>query len=153
VRKTKEYCAHTSVSLKRKHIEILNNAAIENKVSANDLMILLLRFVNKRSLNLPNKRARIQYQESDQEMRIVNLYLGQRDYERNIDSRRFGKVSVSWLLAYAIDNFLDAVIKKIVESISSGIKVLNNYLQPQVVSIKKKVNRIKLISIWYPIKE
>ncbi len=151
--KPKEYKNHTSVSLKKKHVQMLEKHAKEMNISVNDLMVLLLRYINERSFAIVGKRARIKYQNPGEEIQILNLYLEQRDYERNLDARRFGKVSVSWLLAYSIDHFLTIIVQKICKSLIQGRKILNNYVSPQIISIKKNINRIKLVSIWYPQKE
>jgi len=150
--KPKEHLGHTSVNLALHHIEALKAAAMKHDLSENDLMILLLRFANEHSLAVLDKQPRVKYQEPGLGFRIVNLYIGQRDYERNIDSRRYGKISVSCLLAYAIDHFLDVVIQKIITGLAHGIKVLNNYIQPQITLIKKSFKRIKMVSIWYPMR-
>ncbi len=151
--KPKEYKNHTSVSLKLKHVEKLTAAANDIGISTNDLMILLLRYVNERSFAIVGKRPRIKYQMPEGDIQIVNLYIDQRDYERNLDARRYGKVSVSWLLAYAVDHFLNIVIRKILKSFIDGTEILNNYLGAQVFLVKKLTNRVKMVSIWYPKKE
>ncbi len=151
--KPKEYKNHTSVSLKSKHKEILEKTAKAHKISMNELMVLLLRYVNERSFAIAGKQARVRYQKPDGDMEIVNLYLDQRDYERNLDARRFGKVSVSWLLAYAIDHYLDFVLQIIYKGFALGKEILNNCIGLQTFLVKKLPKRIKMVSIWYPQKE
>lgn len=150
--KPKEQSVHTSVSLALTHLEMLKTAAKEHDLSVNDLMVLLLRYADEHPIGMPDKQPRVKYQDSGLAIQIVNLYVSQRDYERNVDARRFGKVSVSWLLAYAIEHFLNVVIRKIMEGLSFGIKVLNNYLRPQATLIKKTRKRIKMVSVWYPMR-
>ncbi len=154
--KPKQYHSHTSVSLKQDHIQLLEKMAKEHKISVNDLMVLLLRFISDKAVSLNIGRARVRYQASSGSMKIVNLYIGQRDYERNLDARRYGKVSVSWLLAYAIDHFLFIVIQKIDKSVKKGIEVLNNYVGLQTFRIKKNRKNFKktcFVSIWRPKRE
>ncbi len=151
--KPKQYTNHTSVSLKPRHINLLTSAAEEMGISVNDLMILLLRYMNERAFSIVGKRERVKYQLPEGDIQVVNLYIEQRDYERNLDARRFGKVSVSWLLAYAIDHFLDIIIQKINKSFVLGEEILNNYVSPQTFLVKKLPNRIRMVSIWYPQKE
>ncbi len=151
--KPKEYTNHTSVSLKTKHIEILQKTAQEYKIPENELMILLLRYINERVFEVAEKQARVRYQQPEGDIKIVNLYIGQRDYERNLDARRYGKVSVSWLLAYAIDHFLALVLQIIFKGFARGKEILNNCIGPQTYLVKKLTNRIKMVSIWYPQKE
>ncbi len=151
--KPKEYTNHTSVSLKTKHKEILEETAKKYKISMNDLMILLLRYINERSFSVAGKQARIKYQKSEGDVHIMNLYIGQRDYERNLDARRYNKVSVSWLLAFAIDHFLDQVLQIIFKGFACGKEILNNYIGLQTFLVKKLTNRIRMVSIWYPQKE
>ncbi len=151
--KPKEYMNHTSVSLKMKHKEILEDMAKKHKISMNELMILLLRYINERAFEVAGKHPRVKYQKPEGSISIVNLYIGQRDYERNLDARRFGKVSVSWLLAYAIDHFLDIVLQKIYKSFVRGEEILNNCIGLQTFLVKKLTNRVRMVSIWYPQKE
>ncbi len=148
--KPKDYKNHTSVSLKERHIKILHQTAEELNISTNDLMILLLRYINERAFAIVGKRERVKYQLPEGAIHIVNLYIGQRDYERNLDARRFGKVSVSWLLAYAIDHFLCIIIKKILESFARNKEILNNYVSPQTFLVNKFPKRIRMVSLWYP---
>ncbi len=151
--KPKEYTNHTSVSLKIKHKEILEKTAEKYEISMNELMILLLRYINERVFEVAEKKARIKYQKADGDIQIVNLYIGQRDYEKNLDARRYGKVSVSWLLAYAIDHFLALVLQIIFKGFARGKEILNNCIGPQTYLVKKMTKRIKMVSIWYPQKE
>ncbi len=151
--KPKAYANHTSVSLKSKHKEILVNTATQYGVSVNDLMVLLLRYMNERAFSIVEKRNRVKYQMPEGGVEIVNLYIGQRDYEKNLDTRRFAKVSVSWLLGYAIDHFLAIILQKIFESIQSGKKILNNYVGAQTFLVKKFPKRLRMVSIWYPQEE
>ncbi len=151
--KPKEYTNHTSVSLKRKHIEILEKISEEHKISMNELMILLLRYMNERVFELADKKARVKYQKPEGNIKIVNLYIGQRDYERNLDARRYGKVSVSWLLAYAIEHCLSMVLQIIYKGFAQGKEILNNCIGLQTFLVKKLTNRVKLVSIWYPQQE
>ncbi len=151
--KPKEYTNHTSVSLKLKHKDILEKTAQKYEISMNDLMILLLRYVNEQALTIFETQARIKYQQPEGNIKIVNLYIGQRDYERNLDARRYGKVSVSWLLAYAIEHFLDLVLQMIFQGFARGKEILNNCVGLQTFLVKKMTNRIRMVSIWYPQKE
>ncbi len=144
---------HTSVSLKPKHIQKLIKAAEKSGVTVNDLMILLLRYINARSFAIIGQQNRVKYQLPEGNIQIVNLYIGQTDYERNLDARRFAKVSVSWLLAYAIDHFLGIILRKIYKSFVRGHEILNNYIGLQTFLIKKLTNHIRMVSIWYPQKE
>ncbi len=151
--KPKKYSNHTSVSLKLKHRQILEETADRLNISVNDLMVLLLRYINEKAFSIAGNFPRVRYQLPGDDVGIINLYLDQRDYERNLDARRFGKVSVSWLLAYAIDHFLFIIVRKIIKSVSQGRKILNNYVGLQTFLIKKTTKRIKLVSIWLPQRE
>ncbi len=151
--KPKKYQNHTSVSIKLQHRQILEKKAQKHNVSVNDLMILLLRFMSEKAFALNVGQVRIRYQMPTGDMQIVNLYIDQRDYERNLDARRYGKVSVSWLLAYAIDHFLDLIIKKIDKSVEAGKEILNNCVGLQTFRVKKLKKRIRFVSIWYPKQE
>ncbi len=148
--KPKEYTNHTSVSLKYRHKEILERTAEEYNISMNELMILILRYMSERAFKVAGKQPRVRYQNPEGDIHIVNLYVGQRDYERNLDARRFGKVSVSWLLAYGIDHFLDIILQKIIRSLLLGEEILNNCIGLQTFLVKKMTKRIKMVSIWYP---
>ncbi len=151
--KPKEYTNHTSVSLKSRHKEILEKMAEKHDISMNELMILLLRYINERVFEMTDKSIRVRYQKAEGDIHIVNLYIGQRDYERNLDARRYGKVSVSCLLAYAIDHYLDLVLQIIYKGFTKGKEILNNCIGLQTHLVKKLTNRIKMVSIWYPQKE
>ncbi len=148
--KPKQYMNHTSVSLKSRHKIILEETAEKHKIPMNDLMILLLRYISERAFEVAGKQKRVRYQQPEGGVHIVNLYIGQRDYEKNLDARRYGKVSVSWLLAYAIDHFLDLVLQIIYKGFAKGKEILNNCIGLQVYLVKKLTKRVKMVSLWYP---
>ena len=129
---------HTSLSIKDSHLNNIKMQAEILDISVNDLIVLLLRrAIRDKGINkIQSQNYLIKYQKRTKNYSIVNIYLSQRDYESVITARRFFKLSVSWILAYALENFLFEVINKVKLSLTNTRQILNNYLNNHSYLVK-----------------
>lgn len=143
---------HTSVSISLKHSEKLKNTAEQLQISVNELIIILLRasVLNLKTSLWKSKGKHIKYQSRTKDYLALNLYIPQRDYDTFISARQYYKVSVSWLVAYALDNILEDVIYKILHSQATNNNILNIYLILHTSSMKKHGKKLYFKSILKP---
>ncbi len=108
----------TTIYINTLLLKRLKNVAQAMEVSQNKLItLLLMKIINKSSLK-PKMYKAVSYQESDPDIiwKIEHITLEPVFYEKDLDLRRNFKYSVSWLIAFAIINYLD----EIKEELSGG---------------------------------
>ena len=104
---------NTTLNIKLSLLEMVNNAASICKISRSHFIILLLQRIMKENKKLFGSYSQIKYQKSDAEDSWHNFHIcfSTYQYEYCLDMRKFFKMSVSFILAYAIENYLDEIIE------------------------------------------
>ncbi len=84
--------------------------------------------------NMISPSSRIKYQERDVKAnwRILHIVINEYEYEYYLDMRKFYKMSVSFLLAFAVIQYLNVVIQ---ESLDNNINT-DNYLYRNYIFMK-----------------
>jgi hypothetical protein len=97
--------------------------------------------------NLISLSSRIKYQERDDKAnwRILHIVFNEYEYEYYLDMRKFYKMSVSLLLAYAVKQYLNEIIN---ESLDNKINN-DNYLYRYYTFTKQKVDGIVCWQIYW----
>ena len=83
---------------------------------------------------------RVKYQERDKEKnwRRVHIVLNEYEYEYYLDMRKFYKMSVSFILAYAVMKYLNELVNELLDR----NKNTDNYLYSNYIFIKETVDGI-----------
>ncbi len=117
-------CLQTSVNINRDNLLVLEQSAECFGISISDLITMLLRKMLIDNENRFKKLETVKYQPDDPEKNwtIKKVSFKPEDYELFTNMRMFYKLSVSFILAKAIDQFLDDIIENF------G-KIQNNYLE------------------------
>jgi hypothetical protein len=105
----------TTLNIRLDIYEKINHAARHNRISRSDMIILLLKKVMD-SLPYPAGPGRmVQYQQKSMpdEWRTFHVSLRMDDYEYFLDLRKIMKMSVSLILAYAVNKYLKQLLRKI----------------------------------------
>ncbi len=112
----------TSVNINFERLALLENFSEKNDLSVNEIVSLLLLKIMKDGNYAVKKFTAVKYQDDDPKNHwdIMTVYFKEVDYEFFTDMRKFFKFSVSFLLAKAIDLFLDTILSEIEE-------ILRNY--------------------------
>lgn len=110
----------TSIYIHINILEKINNAAKLKGISRTELIILLIKQVMDETPSKACLGKRIQYQERcpANEWHTLHLELRPDDYNFFLDLRKFLKMSVSYILKYAVNKYLTYILK---------ISVTDNY--------------------------
>jgi hypothetical protein len=103
----------TTFSLREGSIDRLAAASEETGITRRDILSALMNYVSRRSDLQPRTRGAVSYQKKIGGERYCRLHalLRQDEYEFFIDMRKALKMSVSHIIAYAIDHYLDRLIE------------------------------------------
>ncbi len=107
----------SSVNINTEKLSRLETFSEVNDLSVNEIVSLLLRKILKDGNNVAIKFSAVKYQDIDPDKNwdTLTVYFDDVDYEFFTDMRKFYKFSVSFLLAKAIDLFLDTILSEIEE--------------------------------------
>lgn len=98
------------------HKSILNKlveGAAATRKSINSIIKLLVQRIMRDNQRMIKKNSRIKYQERDlkENWHRLHIILNEYEYEYCLDLRKFLKMSVSFILAYAVLRYLDELLK------------------------------------------
>lgn len=91
----------------------------------------LMQRLMKDNRNMIKSNSRIQYQERDVKAnwRILHIAVNEYEYEYYLDMRKFYKMSVSLLLAYAVRQYLNEIINELFDkNINTDNYFYRNYI-------------------------
>jgi hypothetical protein len=116
--------------------EKLDNAALRNMRSRTSIIKLLIQRTMRDHRRMIKTYSRIKYQKRDikENWNIIHIVLNEYEYEYFLDIRKFFKMSVSFILAYAVMRYLDELLKM-------G-KSTDNYCYNSYILIKETVDGI-----------
>jgi hypothetical protein len=136
----------TTINIRKDLLERLDRAAVASGSSIKCLLSALLREYMDDGRAKHSAFTRVCYQErrSRDQWRRLHLSLGCDEYEYCIDLRKVCKMSVSFLAAYAIEEFLDDLMKK------SG-KNMDSYRYRNYAIMKIKVQKVICWVIYWGI--
>ncbi|OHD66700.1 MAG: hypothetical protein A2176_11185 [Spirochaetes bacterium RBG_13_51_14] len=105
----------TTVNINIDNLNRLAFASLTSGRSKNIIVSSLLRRLAEDSEKLQKTWSRVRYQNRDdkQNWRRLHLTLRPDEYEFFIDMRMVFKLSVSYLIAYAVEKYLDEIMHKI----------------------------------------
>ena len=91
--------------------------------------------------------SRIKYQARDDKENwyLVHLVLNEYEYEYYLDMRKFFKMSVSYIVAYAVKRYLDEIIDELLNM----NKNTDNYLYRNYILITKTINSVICWQIYW----
>ncbi len=106
----------TTFYMKKTIIGMIDRAVDETGKSRTALIALLMKRVMKDHSRLARAHQSVRYQGALQKncWRRWHITLCSRDYEQYLDMRKFFKLSVSFLVAYAVENHLDDLVDEII---------------------------------------
>ena len=139
----------TTININKDLKKKLINTADMLHMSSNDLISILIKTVISKNYFKMNTSQGVRYQESDPEKKWATLHvaLDQHLYDASLDFRKFCKISVSLLISFAIINFLDILIEKLVNTKMNN-KEVDNY-PFNYIAISKMFDDIQgFIVIW-----
>ena len=108
----------TTVNINSILLNKIKSASSANNISKNELILILLsKLINSNEFN-PKPYKAVKYQDSYPGIvwKREHIQLDPVFYEKVLDFRRNFKYSVSWLISYAVMNYLDKLVKELDKS-------------------------------------
>ena len=138
--------ANTTINLGAECLDKLMRVSLENGISRSELVSSLLKQAGTRISKGFENGAAVRYQERRPKdvWRTVHLSLRRDEYEYCIDLRKVKKLSVSFIIAISIEQFLDDLISIMKDN-------PDNYRYRNYVIICKTINNVTNINIYWGI--
>ena len=104
----------TTVYLNSLHFEKLETASKVLNLSTNEIVTILLTRMTDNSVFSTKPYETVKYQTSNPDIIWITMHVTFKPvfYEKVQDLRRNYKFSVSWFISYAINKYLDIIVKK-----------------------------------------
>jgi hypothetical protein len=130
----------TTINIHKSILELLNNGAAMTSRSRTFIVKLLMQRVMNDNQRMLKSYSRIKYQARDEResWRRVHLVLNEYEYEYYLDMRKFFKMSVSLILAFAVIRYLDDILNELL----IGNKNADNYFYRNYIFVQKTVDEI-----------
>ena len=133
----------TTLNVHKSILEELNICADIIGRSRTFIIKLLIQRIMKDNQRMIKTNSRVKYQERDvkENWSRINIVFNEYEYEYCQDLRKFFKMSVSYIIAYAVMRYLDELIKR-------G-KIIDNYWYKNYILIVKTVDEIVCWQIYW----
>jgi len=127
----------TTIQIHKSILKRLNTTAeITGKSRTNLVAYLMQRVMNNNHKKL-KFFSRVKYQARDikENWHKLHITLNEYEYEYFLDMRKFFKMSVSYILAYAVRKYLDEIVEKLLDKDT----ITDNYWYHNYLFIKETV--------------
>jgi hypothetical protein len=104
----------TTLHVHKSILNKLNKSADITGRSRTSIIKLLIQRIMKDNQRMIKTNSRVKYQERDlkENWHRIHIVLNEYEYEYCFDMRRFFKMSVSYILAFAVLRYLDEILKR-----------------------------------------
>ena len=129
--------------------EMLNRGAATSGRTRTFIIKLLMQRVMDDNKKLLQSYPRIRYQARDdkENWHRIHLVLNEYEYEYCLDMRKLFKMSVSFILAYAVRRYLEDVINEMID----GSNNTDNYCYQNYILIRKTIDGIICWQLYWGI--
>jgi hypothetical protein len=126
----------TTLNIRKHVLEKINHAAKQKGIPRVELIIILFKMVMEDTSEHVRHGKRIKYQsrKGHGEWHTFHIKLRPNDYECLLDLRKFLKMSVSHILTYAIDKYLNKLMKT---------RTADNYHFTNYIILKETIDGIQ----------
>jgi hypothetical protein len=133
----------TTLHVNKTILDKLDQSSIVIGRSRNSIIKLLIQRVMKDNQRMIKRNSRVRYQAKDlkENWKRINIVFNEYEYEYCLDLRKFLKLSVSLILAYAVLRYLDEILKK-------G-KSTNNYCFCNYIFMRKIIDNVICWQIYW----
>ena len=135
----------TTLHVHKTILDKLDNGAIVIGISRNSIIKLLIQRIMKDNRRMLKANSRVRYQAKDlkKNWKRINITFNEYEYEYCLDLRKFYKMSVSLILAFAVLQYLYEILK-------SG-KSTNNYCFHNYIFVREIVDNVICWQIYWGI--
>ena len=139
----------TTINTHKSVLKLLSDGAARTSRSRTFMIKLLMQRVMNDNQRMLKSYSRIKYQARDDKENwyLVHLVLNEYEYEYYLDMRKFFKMSVSYILAYAVKRYLGEIIDELLDM----NKNTDNYLYRNYILITKTINNVICWQIYWGI--
>ncbi len=139
----------TTLHVHKSIMETLNKSAEETGRAKTIIIKLLMQRVMNNSQKMIKSFSRIQYQGRDvkEKWHRLHIALNEYEYEYYLDMRKFYKMSVSYILAYAVRRYLREIINELIDK---NFRT-DNYLYKNYAFMKYTIDEIICWRIYWGI--
>jgi hypothetical protein len=125
----------TTIHMHKNMLEMLNSGAARTGRSRTFIIKILMQRVMDDNNKMLKPCSMIKYQARDEKDNWyrIHLVLNEYEYEYCLDMRKFYKMSVSFILAFAVRRFLDEVVNELID----GSNNTDNCFYQNYILIKK----------------
>jgi hypothetical protein len=104
----------TTMHVHKNILDMLNEGAEKTGKNITSIIKLLMQRVMKDNQQMIKTNSRIKYQMRDEKEKWhrIHIVLNEYEYEYYLDLRKFFKMSVSFILAYAVIKYLDKLLNR-----------------------------------------
>ena len=139
----------TTVHIHKSILEMLNKKVELTGKTRTFMMKLLMQRVMSDNQKMLKSYKRIRYQARDakENWHKLHVVMNEYEYEYYLDMRKFFKMSVSFILAYAVRRYLDEIVKELLY----GNISTDNYRYKNYIFIKETIDEVICWQIYWGI--
>lgn len=139
----------TTININKRVIEILNEKAKETGKSKTSIIKSLMQKIMSDNQKMLKSFSSVKYQAKDKKENWHKLHitLNEYEYEYYFDMRKFFKMSVSFILAFAVSVYLNEVV----ENLLTKERNADNYLFRNYIFIKETIDETICWRIYWGI--
>jgi hypothetical protein len=139
----------STVHMHKSTLEMLERGAERTGRTRTFIIKVLMQRVMSTNQHMIKSNARIKYQSRDnkENWHRLHVVLNEYEYEYYLDMRKFYKMSVSFILAYAAIRYLDEILNELL----NRSKNTDNYLYKNYIFITKTINKVIYWQIYWGI--
>jgi hypothetical protein len=137
----------TTLHVHKSILDKLHQGAVTTRRPRTSIIKLLIQRVMSDNQRMTKTNSRVQYQRRDlkENWHRIHVVFNEYEYEYCLDLRKFCKMSVSYILAYAVRRYLDEVLDELL----NGSTNTDNYYYSNYIFIRKIVNNIVCWQIYW----
>jgi hypothetical protein len=130
----------STIYINKSVLEMLYKGSEKIGRSKTSIIKLLMQRVMRENQRLLQSYSRVKYQERDikENWHRFHIVLNEYEYEYYLDMRKFFKMSVSFILAFAVRSYLNDIVNELI----NGNKNTDNYLYRNYIFVKKTINEV-----------
>ena len=139
----------TTIHMHTNTLEMLNRgAAIIGRTRTFIIKLLMQRMMSdNQKLQQSHSRVKYQAREARENWHKFHITMNEYEYEYYLDMRKFFKMSVSFILASAVRQYLDEVLNKLLNESN----ITDNYRYQNYIFIKKIIDGVICWQIYWGI--
>jgi hypothetical protein len=139
----------TTINVHKNMLQMLDRGAVITGRTRTFIIKLLMRRAMSDNQKMVQSYSRVKYQSRDfrENWHRLHMVMNEYEYEYYLDMRKFFKMSVSFILAYAVIRYLDEILNEWHEKGNGAYK----YFYKNYVIIKKIIDKVICWQIYWGI--